>query len=184
MRGAPSERSPQARDGLEIVDLRHEGAEIQTLASQTLKELPSAYRDYGRPASKYQMMRRLHVRDGAPYLVGRFYLDYELYRQGPPSQFRQKPTLPILHSIAADRIGKARQWMTIGMADVEMATLLRIPLNSPVAYVTRIALDRNGRVSISARESIAATRSSSTSSCARDACLAGNLCAKPLPLPS
>ena len=32
--------------------------------------------------------------------------------------------------------------MTIGMADVETAGLLRIPLNSPVAFVSRIALDR------------------------------------------
>jgi GntR family transcriptional regulator len=147
VRGAPSGSIPHRleTDWKSLISA-HEGAQIEILASQTLKDLPSAYRDYGRPTSKYQMMRRLHVREGTPYLVGRFYLDYDLYRQGPPGQFRQKPTLPILHSIAADRIGKARQWMTIGMADVEMAGLLRIPLNSPVAHVTRIALDRTGRV--------------------------------------
>lgn len=147
VRGAPSASIPHKleTDWKSLISA-HEGAEIRTLASQTLKDLPSAYQDFGRPAAKYQMMRRLHVRDEVPYLVGRFYLDFELYRQGPPSQFRQKPTLPILHSIAADRIGKARQWMTIGMADVEMAALLRVPLNSPVAQVTRIALDRKGRV--------------------------------------
>ncbi len=122
----------------------HEGAEIQTLSSQTLKDLPVEFRDYGQPAAKYQMMRRLHLRDGSPYLLGRFYLDHELYRQGSPSQFRQQPTLPILHRIAADRIGKARQRMTIGMADVETASLLRVPLNSPVAFVSRVALDRKG----------------------------------------
>jgi GntR family transcriptional regulator len=62
------------------------------------------------------------------------------------AQFRQKPTLPILHQIASDRIGKAWQRMTIGMADVEVAALLRIPLNSPVALVTRVALDRKSYI--------------------------------------
>jgi GntR family transcriptional regulator len=124
----------------------HEGAEIHTLASQTLKELPVEFREYGKVATKYQMMRRLHLRDGAPYLLGTFYLDYDLYKLGSPAQFRQKPTLPILHQIAADRIGKARQRMTIGMADVETAGQLRIPLNSPVAYVSRVALDRDGGI--------------------------------------
>ena len=124
----------------------HAGAEIQILSSQTLKELPAEFRDYGHAVKKYQMMRRIHLREGAPYLLGTFYLDYELYKQGSPAQFRQRPTLPILHQIAADRIGKARQRMTIGMADVETAGLLRIPLNSPVAFVSRIALDRKGSI--------------------------------------
>ncbi len=123
----------------------HEGADIQTLFTRTLRDLPVEFRSYGQSSSKYQMMRRLHLRDGAPYLLGTFYLDYELYKLGSPAQFRRKPTLPILHKIAADRIGKARQRMTIGMADVETANFLRIPLNSPVAYVSRIALDRDGR---------------------------------------
>jgi GntR family transcriptional regulator len=147
VRSAPVEVVPHKLD----IDWRslisaHEGAEIQTLSSQTLKELPAEFRDYGHAAKKYQMMRRIHLRDGSPYLLGTFYLDYELYKQGSPAQFRQKPTLPILHQIAADRIGKARQRMTIGMADVETAGLLRIPLNSPVAFVSRIALDRKGSV--------------------------------------
>ena len=147
VRGAPSATIPhQLETDWQSLISTHAGVEIKTLASQTLKELPLAYRDYGRPATRYQMMRRLHLRDGVPYLVGRFYLDHELYRQGSPSQFRQRPTLPILHRIAADRIGKARQRMTIGMADVEVAALLRIPLNSPVAHVSRVALDRSGRV--------------------------------------
>lgn len=92
------------------------------------------------------MMRRIHSRDGHPYLLGTFYLDYDIYRMGSPAQFRQRPTLPILHEIAADQIGKARQRMTIGMADVETASLLQIPLNSPVANVSRIAFDKKDKI--------------------------------------
>jgi len=56
------------------------------------------------------------------------------------------PTLPILHRIAGTRISKAWQTLTIGAADVEIASLLKIPLNAPVAKVDRIAVDRSGTI--------------------------------------
>lgn len=121
----------------------HEGAKIEVLEQKVVTELPAAERMKGMPARKYQMMRRLHVRDGRPYLVGRFYLDYELFKQGQPLQFRRMPTLPILHRIAGARIAKARQTLTIGTADVEIAQLLKIPLNTPVALVDRVAVDKD-----------------------------------------
>jgi GntR family transcriptional regulator len=124
----------------------HEGAKIEVLEQQVVTELPPVDRDKGKPAAKYQMMRRVHLRDGQPYLVGRFYLEYELFKKGPPLQFRRLPTLPILHKIAGARIGKAWQTLTIGTADVDIAALLTIPLNAPVAKVDRIAIDRDGLV--------------------------------------
>lgn len=92
------------------------------------------------------MMRRLHLRDENPYLLARFYLEYGIFRQGPPLQFRRLPTLPILHRVAGGRIGRAWQNLTIGMADLETAPLLKIPLSAPVALVSRIALDRDGTI--------------------------------------
>ena len=122
----------------------HAGAKIEVLEQRVVTDLPPLDRAKGRPAPKYQMMRRLHLRQDLPYLVGRFYLEYELFKQGPPLQFRRLPTLPILHKIAGARIAKAWQTLTIGMADVDVAALLRIPLNAPVARVDRIAVDRSG----------------------------------------
>jgi len=124
----------------------HEGAKIEVLEHRVVTELPPIDRNKGKPASKYQMMRRLHMRNGLPYLVGRFYLEYELFKKGPPLQFRRLPTLPILHKIAGARIGQAWQTLTIGMADVEIAALLKIPLNAPVAKVDRVAIDRRGTI--------------------------------------
>jgi GntR family transcriptional regulator len=124
----------------------HEGAEIEVIEQRSTDELPAVDRMKGEPAAKYQMMRRLHLRQGQPYLVGRFYLDYELFKQGSPAAFRREPTLPILHRVAGARIGKAWQTLTIGMADVEVAALLQIPLNAPVAQVHRIALDKKGTI--------------------------------------
>lgn len=124
----------------------HEGARIEVLEQRVVTDLPAVDRAKGTPAAKYQMMRRLHLRNGRPYLVGRFYLEYELFKQGPPLQFRRLPTLPILHRIAGARIAKAWQTLTIGMADVEIAALLKIPLNAPVAKVDRIAIDADGGI--------------------------------------
>lgn len=124
----------------------HEGVKIEVLEQKAVARLPPVAGRSGAPAPKYQMMRRLHLRLGQPYLLGRFYLEYELFRQGPPLQFRRLPTLPILHRIAGDRIAKAWQTVTIGAADVEIAALLKIPLNAPVANVERIALDSDGTV--------------------------------------
>jgi GntR family transcriptional regulator len=122
----------------------HEGAKIEVIERRVVSQLPSFDLVKGKPAPKYQMMRRLHMREGRPYLVGRFYLEFELFKQGPPLQFRRLPTLPILHKIAGARIAKAWQTLTIGLADVEISSLLKIPLNAPVAKVDRIAVDKNG----------------------------------------
>jgi GntR family transcriptional regulator len=124
----------------------HEGVDIQVLEQHLVRELPPSDRARGTPASRYQMMRRLHLRDENPYLLARFYLEYGIFRQGPPLQFRRLPTLPILHRVAGGRIGRAWQNLTIGMADLETAPLLKIPLSAPVALVSRIALDRDGTI--------------------------------------
>jgi GntR family transcriptional regulator len=128
-----------------IVSLRG-GVEIKVLEARVLTELPTADLIEGKPAAKYQMMRRLLSRQGRPYLIARFYLQYELFKLGPPLQFRRQPILPILQQVAGARIGKARQTLTIGTADVEMAALLQIPLNAPVANVLRVALDHDGTI--------------------------------------
>ena len=124
----------------------HAGAKIEVIEQRVITHLPAVDHGKGRPAQKYQMMRRLHLRQDAPYLVGRFYLEYELFKKGPPHQVRRLPTLPILHQIAGARIAKAWQTLTIGMADVDISALLAIPLNAPVAKVDRIAVDRDGTI--------------------------------------
>ncbi len=124
----------------------HEGVDIEILENEVCKALPPRYANEGIAARKYQMMRRVHSRNGVPYLLGRFFLEHELFRKGPPANFRRQPTLPILQKIAGARIGRARQTLTIGMADVAVSSLLKIPINSPVAFVHRVALDRDGTI--------------------------------------
>jgi len=124
----------------------HEGADIEVLEQRDLDELPAFAAGEGEPADHYTMMRRVHARDGHPYLAARFVLDSELFRQGPPERFRHEATLPILHEIAGKRIARANQIMTLGSADREMAALLELPLNAPVAHVVRRAIDTSGKL--------------------------------------
>lgn len=124
----------------------HEGATIKVLSEQIATELPHIPKNKGYAAPKYKVMKRLHSRDGSPYLVTLFHLEYEVFKGAPASQFRQLPTLPILRKLLGRRIDKAWQTLTIGMADIDVANLLQIPLNAPVAKVERVAIDRDGMI--------------------------------------
>lgn len=144
VRSAPDAHAHKLAIDWQSLISAHEGAKIEVLEQRVATELPVADRQKGKSAPKYQMMRRLHLRDGRPYLIAQFYLEYELFKEGSPLQFRRLPTLPILHRIAGHRIGRAWQVVTIGTADVEIAGLLKIPLNAPVALVDRVAIDKDG----------------------------------------
>jgi GntR family transcriptional regulator len=91
----------------------------------------------GKPAEHYIFMRRVHSRDKRPYCVISIYLDEKIFRKSP-KRFRKETVIPILKDLRDPAIGSARQRLTIGTADLEVAKLLQIPLNSPVAEVRRV----------------------------------------------
>lgn len=145
-------KSPQASrthhletDWRSIIET-HEGVEIRVLEQKRVTALPAHALAEGTPARAYQMMRRVHLREGHPYLLARLYLEWSLYRKGPPRRFLREPSLPILHQIAGDRIAQARQVLTVQTADIEVAELLDLPLNAPVVHVRRTALDKGGQL--------------------------------------
>lgn len=91
----------------------------------------------GKAAAHYVFMRRVHSRDGRPYCVISIYLDEEIFRKHP-KRFRKETVIPILKDMRDPEISSARQTLTIGTADLEVAKLLQVPLNSPVAEVRRV----------------------------------------------
>ena len=99
----------------------------------------------GVPAERYTYMRRVHFRNDEPYCVISIYLDEAIFRTDP-ERFRSSVVIPILVALDHPRIASARQTLTIGSADLDVARHLRIPLNSPVAEVRRIFNDPDGRV--------------------------------------
>jgi GntR family transcriptional regulator len=121
----------------------HEGAELEIL-DDAIADRPSGAVLEGTLAPRYHMMRRRHLREDQPYLVGTLYLDERLYAAIDPERFRHEPTLNILQDVFDDRIARAGQVLTIGAADVEIASLLNIPINAPIAEVRRFALDPDG----------------------------------------
>ena len=54
--------------------------------------------------------------------------------------------VPVLLDMPQVKIATAQQTLRIGTADVELASLLHIPLNSPVAEVRRIFVSPDGTV--------------------------------------
>jgi len=122
----------------------HDGADVEVLELRLLSGMPPLDLTKGKPATKYRMIRRVHARDGRPYLLSSAYVEDGLFRQCPRSQFRKLPTLPILQSVAGDSLAQAWQTFTVGTADVEVAAILKVPLNAPVAKVDRTLIDVNG----------------------------------------
>jgi GntR family transcriptional regulator len=99
----------------------------------------------GQSAPSYAFMRRVHSREGRPYCVINIYLDERIFRRSPEA-FRTKTVIPLLKSMKNVGIHSAHQVLTIGSADVEVAHLLEVPVNSPVAEVRRIFKDARGTV--------------------------------------
>jgi GntR family transcriptional regulator len=58
-----------------------------------------------------------------------------------PRTFRTRTVLPVLEEVGKVEIGRARQTLTIGTADVETARHLALPLNAPIAEVRRVVVD-------------------------------------------
>lgn len=113
------------------------------LALEDAERPPKIEPGEGILAPGYQYMRRVHSRNGEPYCLLDVYLDKRVYDHAPET-FRNHIVLPLLETIGGVRIGRARQTLTIGTADVETAPHLGLPLNAPTAEVRRVIQDEEG----------------------------------------
>ena len=122
----------------------HESDAIEVLAASKIDRPPCALPEGARFAPGYQHLRRLHRRNGIPYLLGEVYLDTRVYRRLPRRQVETTPMLKVLKETPGVHIAKAQQTLTVNAADIEAAQLLDVSVNSPVAIVRRSAYDRAG----------------------------------------
>jgi GntR family transcriptional regulator len=99
----------------------------------------------GLAAPAYHFMRRVHSRDAQAYSVASIFIDQRAFRLAP-KRFRQETVVPVLVDLPNVVIASARQTLRISTADVEMAQLLLVPVNSPVAEVRRVFLSPDGTV--------------------------------------
>ncbi len=107
--------------------------------------VPTLREDEGTPAPEYFFMRRVHALDGEPYCVISIHLDYRIFRKAP-ARFRKELVIPLLMAMPGVKIARARQRLTIGIADVDEAAHLHVPVNSPIARVRRVFNAPDGTV--------------------------------------
>jgi GntR family transcriptional regulator len=99
----------------------------------------------GIPAPRYRFMRRVHSRDGEAYCAISIYLDDRIFRKAP-ARFRRHTVVPVLLDLPGVKIARAWQTLSIGTADIEVARLIGMPVNAPVAEVRRVCCDDSGTV--------------------------------------
>jgi GntR family transcriptional regulator len=107
--------------------------------------IPALGEGEGSHAPRYHFMRRVHSRNGERYCVISIYLDHRVFRMAPV-RFRRETVIPVLMELPKVKIAKAHQALSIEAADTEAATLLGVPVNSPVAQVRRVCRDAEGVV--------------------------------------
>lgn len=121
-----------------------DGAEIEIIGIDEPAMPPAIPSALGTPAPAYHHLRRRHARNGQPFLLADVYLDSRLFPAVAPAHLTRLTALSLVASIPGIEIADARQTLTIGSADVEVAEALGIPLNAPVAHVSRAAVDSAG----------------------------------------
>jgi GntR family transcriptional regulator len=101
---------------------------------------PLLEEDDGTPAPAYRFMRRVHTADNTPYAVIDIYVDRRIYTRCP-DRFNNEMVIVVLDSLEV--VNTMRQRLTIGTADLEVAYLLRVPVNSAVGIMRRVITDHN-----------------------------------------
>ena len=106
---------------------------------------PALRPEDGRPAERYRFLRRVHSREGVAYCAISIYLDERVFRKAP-TRFRRHTVIPVLVDLPGVTVAQAWQTLRIGTADVEVARLIGMPVNAPVADVRRVCRDKAGTV--------------------------------------
>ena len=122
------------------------GAEIEVLDVADGVTPQDVMHPIGTLAPRYRRWRRRHSRDGQRYYIGEAYIAEDVADRLPPDALARRTTLQVLHDLDGLELAEIRQTVTVDSADVELADMLAIPLNAPVAHVHRTAVDAAGTV--------------------------------------
>jgi GntR family transcriptional regulator len=115
------------------------------ITSLDAPEPPPLRPEEGTPAPAYRFIKRVNTVNDVPCLVTKTYLDSRIYARAP-EQFETDAIIPVLESLPEVHVARCSQLLTIGQADLEVATLLNIPVNAPIGEVRRVITDRDGVV--------------------------------------
>lgn len=93
----------------------------------------------------YVRLRRVHSDNNVAYCVITVHIDAAVFARAP-KRFRKQAAIPVLLSLDGISIARAHQTLTVGTADAEVAALLAIPVNAPVAFVERTFENSGGHI--------------------------------------
>jgi GntR family transcriptional regulator len=96
--------------------------------------------DDGKSAGAYVFLRSVQYKDGEPYGIVNLHLAQSVYDLRP-AEFRARPALSILAELPQVRVKSARQSISVGGADPEVADLLQIALGAPTVRCRCIITD-------------------------------------------
>lgn len=94
----------------------------------------------GNPAGDYVYLRSVQFKDKEPYGIVNLQLARDVYDLDPDA-FLSRPALPIIAELDGVSVKTARQSITIGDADPEVADLLQIALGAPTVSCRCIITD-------------------------------------------
>jgi GntR family transcriptional regulator len=120
-------------------DIKHEWIDCRRADTPPVPSHPG-----GRLAAEYQLLHRLHRRDGVPYLIGRSYVELNLFKAIGKKGFDNAAPYRTLHRHLGKAIARAEQSIVVGTASVEEAHLLDIALNAPIVIAFRSVFDTKG----------------------------------------
>jgi GntR family transcriptional regulator len=119
--------------------------EVRRLLIEASERVPHLEPDDGTPVVAYKYLKRVHSRNDEPFCVLSAYLSAEIYMTAP-RQFRENVIVSILAKTPEIKIGRVRQSLRFGVADIEIAQLLSIPVAAPIVWARRTICDANGNV--------------------------------------
>ncbi len=125
--------------------LARPGAEIEVLLDETIDHLPTSISESSHTNTVHRHVRRLHTRDQTQFMLGDVYIAEDIAHLIAPEDMTSKTAMRLLADLPGVTIADAKQILTIERADFTIANALKIPLDSPIAKVVRIAYDENGR---------------------------------------
>lgn len=95
----------------------------------------------GTLARDYGYFVRRHSLEGTPYVIRSGYLEGRLWRRLTKEQIANAAMVRTLLDMPDVILARCEQTITVAAADFEIAGLLRVPLNSPIAVVDRSVFD-------------------------------------------
>ncbi len=87
---------------------------------------------------------RVHSIDGTPYVVRNGYLDSRLWQRLTLAQIAGQPLMRTLVNKLGIKLDRSEQTITIVAADFEIARMLEVSLNCPLAVLDRSVFDADG----------------------------------------